>query len=46
MAESVDKDKSVKDKMNLRPRRFVSGAMDRTVKIWKENPGNQKFEVA
>lgn len=44
MAESVDQ-KSVKGKMSLRPRRFVSGGMDRSVKIWKESPQNQKFEV-
>ena len=35
----------IQDKLSLRPRRFVSGGMDRTAKIWKENPGNQKFEV-
>lgn len=31
--------------MTLRPRRFVSGGMDKSVKIWKENPQNQKIEV-
>jgi protein transport protein SEC13 len=40
MAEQVDQQKNAKDKMNMRPRRFVSGGMDMSVKIWKENPGN------
>ena len=37
--------KNVKEKMGLRARRFVSGGMDRSVKIWKESPQNQQFEV-
>ena len=45
IAEAIDHMKNVKEKMGLRSRRFVSGGMDRSVKIWKENPSNQKFEV-
>ena len=38
MAEAVDHQKNAKGQVNLRPRRFVSGGMDRSVKIWRENP--------
>ena len=45
MAEKVDQAKGGKGELNLRPKRLVSGGMDRSAKIWKENPQNQKFEV-
>jgi len=44
IAESIDQQKNQKENISLRPRRFVSGGMDRSVKIWKENPQTQKFE--
>ena len=40
VAEAIDHMKNIKEKMGLRSRRFVSGGMDRSVKIWKENPSN------
>lgn len=36
MAEQVDNQKN-ESKLNLRAKRFVTSAMDRCVKIWKEN---------
>lgn len=38
LAEQIDQQKNAQQKLNIRPKRLVTGGMDRTVKIWKESP--------